>query len=162
METVSWDDCQEFVKKLNSATGQSFRLPTEAEWEYAARGGSHSKGYKYSGSNDIKSVAWYRKNSYDKGTSSPDYGTHVVATKQPTELGLYDMSGNVYEWCSDWYGSYSRSTQRNPTGPESGSDRVLRGGSWDDYARYCRSSNRNDYAPDYRNCDLGLRLVLSE
>ena len=152
VEKVSWNDCQEFIRKLNSLTGRTFRLPTEAEWEYAARGGNQSKGYKYSGSNTLSSVAWYADNSSSQ--------THAVKTKSPNELGLYDMSGNVYEWCSDWYGSYQSSTQTNPQGPSSGSDRVLRGGSWEINARCCRVSLRNNYSPDVRYYDHGLRLVL--
>lgn len=111
VENVSWDDCQEFIKKLNQLTGINFRLPTEAEWEYAARGGNKSNGYKYSGSNSIGKVAWHNGNS--------GYGTHKVGIKAPNELGIYDMSGNVYEWCSDWYSSsyYSSSPSTNPTGP---------------------------------------------
>ncbi|MBQ0022005.1 MAG: SUMF1/EgtB/PvdO family nonheme iron enzyme [Prevotellaceae bacterium] len=162
VEQVSWNDCQTFIDKLNSLTGKRFRLPTEAEWEYAARGGNKSKGYKYSGSNNIDDVAVYTKNSYDKGSSSPDYGTHAVKTKRPNELGIYDMSGNVWEWCSDWKGSYSSSSQTNPTGAASGTYRVRRGGSWYFSARGCRSSIRGSYAPGYSINDLGLRLVLSE
>ena len=153
VENVSWHDCQKFIKKLNSLTGLNFRLPTEAEWEYAARGGNKSKGYKYSGSNDIGSVAWYTSTTNDSGTKP-------VATKSPNELGLYDMSGNVWEWCSDWYGSYSSSSQTNPKGPSSGSDRVNRGGSWSNYARNCRVSNRDYNYPDFRHFSLGLRLAL--
>ena len=162
VEHVSWDDCQEFIRKLNKLTGEKFRLPTEAEWEFAARGGTKSAGYKYSGSNDINAVAWYNVNAHDKGKSSPDYGTHVVKTKKPNELGIYDMSGNVAEWCSDWFGDYTGATQTNPQGAPSGSyrDRVHRGGSWSYYARYCRSSNRLYSTPALRNYDLGLRLVL--
>ncbi len=158
--TVSWKDCQKFIKKLNNLTGKQFRLPTEAEWEFAARGGNLSKGYKYSGSDNIYDVAWFDKNSYDKGSSSPDYGTHAVGTKLTNELGLYDMSGNVWEWCSDWYGTYSSSAQSNPTGPSSGSYRVFRGGSWFGYARRCRVSSRYYDSPDYRGHNLGLRLAL--
>lgn len=151
VESVSWDDCQKFIRKLNSITGKHFRLPTEAEWEFAARGGNYSKGYEYSGSDNLDDVAWYDGNS-----GKP----HDVATKQANELGIYDMSGNVWEWCQDWYGDYSRSAQTNPTGPNSGSNRVFRGGSWFNFARGCRVSNRNCYAPDYRFNFLGLRLVL--
>ena len=154
VENVSWNDCQTFINKLNQLTGKNFRLPTEAEWEYAARGGNKSKGYKYSGSNTIGNVAWYSGNSSSR--------THPVATKQANELGLYDMSGNVYEWCQDWYGSYPSSSQANPTGPTSGSCRVLRGGGWSSYAAYCRVSYRNYCDPTFRNYDIGFRLALSQ
>jgi len=150
VEQVSWNDCQEFIRKLNQKTGKQFRLPTEAEWEYAARGGKKSKGYKYAGSNNIGSVARYTDNSDSK--------THLVKGKSPNELGLYDMSGNVWEWCQDWYGSYSSGSQTNPKGPSSGSYRVLRGGSWYDRARNCRVSLRNDIDPDLRSTALGFRL----
>ena len=157
---VSWNDCQDFIRRLNAQTGEIFRLPTEAEWEYAARGGNKSRGYKYAGSNTLGNVAWYTVNSYDKGSNSPDYGTHNVATKSPNELGLYDMSGNVWEWCQDWYGDYSSGNQTNPTGPSSGSVRVSRGGSWFRSARRCRVSYRN-IGIDPRGGDLiGLRLAL--
>ena len=152
VEQVSWDDCQEFIRKLNSLTGQNFRLPTEAEWEFACRGGNNSRGYKYSGSNYIDNVAWYDGNSGDK--------THPVATKSPNELGIYDMSGNVWEWCADWYGDYSSGRQTNPKGPYDGSDRVFRGGGWFHYARICRSSDRYYYFPSFRFYCLGLRLAL--
>ncbi|MDY3062542.1 MAG: bifunctional serine/threonine-protein kinase/formylglycine-generating enzyme family protein [Bacteroidaceae bacterium] len=151
---ISWNDCQEFISKLNSLTGQKFRLPTEAEWEYAARGGNKSKGYQYSGSNNFDDVAWYGYNSVDK--------THPVKTKQPNELGIYDMSGNVSEWCQDRYGSYSSGSQTNPKGPSTGSDRVIRGGSLGSFARDCRSAYRYNCTPGDRYPDLGLRLVLSE
>ena len=154
VEQVSWDDCQEFISKLNSITGKTFRLPTEAEWEYAARGGKKSKGYQYSGSSNLSDVAWYADNSGSK--------THTVGSKQANELGIYDMSGNVYEWCQDWFGSYSSSSQVNPTGANSGSYRVFRGGSCFNTARCCRSSFRSNSSPDYRRDYLGLRLVLSE
>ncbi|MBQ9363483.1 MAG: SUMF1/EgtB/PvdO family nonheme iron enzyme [Bacteroidaceae bacterium] len=152
VECVSWEDCQTFITKLNQQTGAKFRLPTEAEWEYAARGGKLSKGYKYSGSNTIKDVAWYDGNSKNK--------THEVATKRPNELGLYDMSGNVWEWCQDWYDGYSSSAQTNPTGASSGSSRVIRGGSWYCIARNCRSSIRDHITPSHRDFNLGLRLAL--
>ena len=154
VECVSWNDCQTFINRLNSYTGRNFRLPTEAEWEFAARGGNYSRHYKYSGSNYIGDVAWYDDNSVNR--------THPVGTKQPNELGLYDMSGNVYEWCSDWYGSYSSYSQSDPTGPNSGSDRVARGGSCCSYARGCRSSRRDNGTPGGSFNDLGLRLVLSQ
>ena len=149
VEHVSWDDCQMFIQKLNQLTGKQFRLPTEAEWEYAARGGRKSRDYKYAGGNNIGSVAWYDSNSGKE--------THAVATKQANELGIYDMSGNVWEWCSDWYGDYTSSSQSDPQGPSSGSRRVRRGGSYYDCAGFCRVSCRYDF-PVIRNNDLGLRL----
>lgn len=145
VEQVSWDDCQTFIKKLNQLTGKTFRLPTEAEWEYAARGGQKSNGYVYSGSNNIGDVAWYTSNSGSK--------THLVAQKKANELGLYDMSGNVWEWTSDYYSS-NYSSSRNS------SDRVFRGGSWYYNASCCRSAYRNHYAPGNRNNRIGLRLAL--
>ena len=160
MYWISWEECQEFIAKLNRLTGKEFRLPTEAEWEYAARGGKKSRGYKYAGSNTIGEVAWYRDNAYDVGYSSPAYGIHPVGTKSPNELGLYDMSGNVDEWCSDWYGEYSSFSQTNPTGPTSGSYRVLRGGCWDYSARVCRVSDRGVGIPDDRYYSGGFRLAL--
>ena len=161
VETVSLDDCQTFINKLNQMTGKNFRLLTEAEWEYAARGGNRSQGYKYAGSNNIDDVAWYYDNSYALGSSNPDdYGTHAVATKAPNELGLYDMSGNVWEWCQDWYGSYSSDAQTNPTGPATGSHRVNRGGSWSTFAWSCRVSDRSRVTPSYTDMHLGLRLAL--
>ena len=154
VEWVSWDDCQTFISRLNNLTGKNFRLPTEAEWEYAARGGNRSRGYKYSGSNTLSDVAWYDGNS--------GIEIHPVGTKSPNELGLYDMSGNVWEWCSDWSGTYSSSAQTNPIGPSSGSNRVCRGGCCFNGSRSCRSSCRYGAAPDYLDNDLGLRLALSQ
>ena len=155
VESVSWEDCQVFIEKLNKVTGANFRLPTEAEWEYAARGGNKSQGYKYSGSNTVGDVAWYYYNSGSK--------THAVGTKQANELGIYDMSGNVWEWCSDWYSSsyYSSSPQTNPIGPSTGSNRVNRGGSWGGGARICRVAYRGLSNSDYRNDYLGFRLASS-
>jgi len=161
VEQVSWLDIQDFLVKLNQKTGKTFRLPTEAEWEYAARGGSQSKGYLYSGSNDLNAVAWYYTNSYALGEGNPNYGTHAVKTKQANELGLYDMTGNVWEWCSDWYADYTAEAQTDPQGADSGSLRVNRGGSWDYNAQYCRVSNRNSSYPDDRFADLGFRLSRS-
>ena len=149
---VSWNDAKAYCEWLSRKTGQSFRLPTEAEWEYAARGGNKSRGYKYSGSNSIDDVAWYTSNSGSK--------THQVGTKSPNELGVYDMSGNVWEWCQDWYGDYSSGSQYNPTGPSSGSSRVNRGGSWFYGARICRVSYRNGNTPDNRYNGSGFRVVL--
>ena len=165
VEQVSWDDCQTFITKLNQMTGKNFRLPTEAEWEYAARGGNRSKGYKYAGSNNIGDVAWFWRNSGDSYLTGREWDadknnnrTHPVGSKSPNELGLYDMSGNVWEWCQDWYGSYSSEAQTNPTGPASGSRRMMRGGSW--YFLACSVSYRNDNTPSYAYDDLGLRLAL--
>ena len=152
VECVSWNDCQEFIQKLNRLTGRNFRLPTEAEWEFACRGGNNSRGYKYSGSNNLGSVAWYEDNSGGQ--------THPVGTKAPNELGIFDMSGNVWEWCNDWYGNYTSNSQTNPTGSQSGSCRVLRGGSWGDGARGCRSSSRDYGIPAGRDGIRGLRLAL--
>ena len=158
VEEVSYDDCITFINKLNSLlsgqlpSGRKFRLPTEAEWEFAARGGNRSRGNQYSGSNSLGSVAWYDDNSNSQ--------THSVKQKQANELGLYDMSGNVWEWCYDWYGKYSSSSQTNPKGPSSGSCRVLRGGGWYCNAQLCRVANRNSYYPDYHYYYLGLRLAL--
>ncbi len=155
VERVSWEDIQDFIKALNKKTEKKFRLPTEAEWEFAARGGTKSKGYKYAGSNDIGSVAWYGDNSAGK--------THVVGGKKPNELGLYDMSGNVYEWCSDWYGAdyYGSSPEDNPKGITLGRSRVLRGGSWNGYPYFARVAYRHFSNPYYRSLSYGFRLAYS-
>ena len=153
VECVNWFDCQTFINRLNSYTGRNFRLPTEAEWEFAARGGNYSCHHKYSGSNHIGYVAWYGENS---GTR-----THSVGTKQANELGLFDMSGNVWEWCNDWEGTYNSYSQTDPTGPNNGSYRVLRGGSWTNQDWGCRSSTRGYFPPIDRDSNFGLRLALS-
>ena len=152
VETVSWEDCQTFISTLNSLTGRSFRLPTEAEWEFAARGGNKSNGYLYSGSNSISQVCWFGNNSSST--------TQIVAQKTPNELGLYDMSGNVYEWCSDWYARYTSAAAVNPTGPETGERRVRRGGSFDGWNIYCRSTRRLYGFPTYKDNCVGLRLAM--
>ena len=154
MDCVSWNDCQKFIIKLNQMTSQQFRLPTEAEWEYAARGGNKSKGYRYSGINTIGDVAWYCDNS--------NRLTHAVATKAANELGLYDISGNVWEWCQDQYGSYSSDAQTNPVGPSSGSCRVYRGGGgYFGVAGDCRVSYRDGDGQSSRYGGIhGLRLAL--
>ncbi|MBP3227884.1 MAG: SUMF1/EgtB/PvdO family nonheme iron enzyme [Bacteroidaceae bacterium] len=151
VERVSWNECQEFITKLNQLTGKTFRLPTEAEWEFAARGGLKSRGYVYSGSNEIDNVAWYKNNSSSQ--------THKVATKAPNELGLYDMSGNVWEWCADWYGTYSHEAQTDPTGPDTGVRRVLRGGSWG-YDDTSVTYRYYSLPTESKNINYGLRLAL--
>ena len=151
VENVSWDDCQKFIGGLNALTGRDFRLPTEAEWEFAARGGLLSKGYKYAGGDDLETIAWLFGNS--------DGETHEVGAKKPNELGLYDMSGNVREWCQDWKAKYSPSAQTNPHGPSSGYERVLRGGDITDFARNCRVAYRAGRSPTDRSPYAGLRLV---
>ena len=155
VETVSWNTCQKFITKLNQLTGRHFRLPTEAEWEYAARGGSKSCGYTYSGSNDIGTVAWYwSDDNYEEN--------HLVAQKRHNELGIYDMTGNVSEWCQDWYdkGYYDKSPSTNPCNNTSATGRVHRGGSWSDGVRDCRMSRRRVFRPDQASNTLGLRLAL--
>ena len=158
VERVSWEACQQFIQALNEITGKKFRLPTEAEWEYAARGGKRSSNYKYSGSNSLSSVGWFSGNSYNK--------THNVRTKFPNELGLYDMSGNVSEWCQDYYGNYNGGSQTNPQGPFNGTSRVLRGGSWNNNERGCRISFRSSSDPSISNLSIqdsfGFRIALSE
>jgi len=141
VERVSWRDAQEFIKKLNLMTGKSYRLPTEAEWEYAARGGARSRAFKFSGSNHLEEVAWFARTT----------GTTGVGSRKPNELGIYDMSGNVSEWVSDRYGTYG--------GEPSGDDRVLRGGSWSSVAKSCRVSNRGSMPPGARSNNIGFRLA---
>jgi formylglycine-generating enzyme required for sulfatase activity len=152
VEQVSYSDIQQYLEKLNALTGKQYRLPTEAEWEYAARGGSKSKGYLYSGGNTLSDVAWYLDNSGDS--------THAVGTKSPNELGIYDMTGNVWEWCNDWYSSYSDGAVTNPTGPTNGFNRVIRGASWYDTAATCCASDRYDSSTGSRSSHLGFRVAL--
>ena len=153
VECVSWDECQTFIKQLNLKTGKTFRLPTEAEWEFAAKGGNWSRHTQYSGSDDIDDVAWYNGNSNGK--------TFSTKSKRSNELGIYDMSGNVWEWCQDWYGDYMDSDQIDPLGPKEGKYRVSRGGSWADNANICRSSSRDFSLSGCKNHYHGLRLVIS-
>ena len=153
VESVSWNDVQEFIRKLNSRTGGQCRLPTEAEWEYAARAGSSTRFCFGDSDSGLGSYAWYDGNS---GKT-----THAVARKQPNAWGLYDMHGNVWEWCSDWYGDYPPGSVTDPEGPSSGTRRVNRGGSWIDDARGCRSALRGRDAPTGLSRNLGFRLATS-
>lgn len=150
MYYISWDEAQAFCRELSAMTGRTYILPTEAQWEYAARGGKHSKGYKYSGSYMADAVAWY-------GSSVSK--ANPVKQKRANELGLYDMSGNLLEWCYDWYGSYSSSPLNNPTGPSSGEKRVCRGGAWGLDEWFCRVSDRRSIEPAYRVGGVGFRVV---
>ncbi len=153
VEKVSWEDCQAFIQKMNNQGDGEFRLPTEAEWEFAARGGVKSQGYTYSGANEPDNVAWFLKNSYAR--------THHVGEKTPNELGLFDMSGNVWEWCQDWYSNtyYNEISEDNPQGPDTGSLRVIRGGSWADPSGVPRVGNRLMLEPEASLFDIGCRLV---
>lgn len=150
---VSWDDAIVYTGWLAKKTGKNYRLPTQAEWEYAARGGNKSQGHKYSGGRNLDAVGWYDVNS--------DSSTHSVANKRPNELGIYDMSGNVWEWCKDWYGPYSNAAVINPKGSTTGLCRVLRGGGWGDTPARCRVSNCNGSLPGSRGTDCGFRVALS-
>lgn len=154
VEQVSYNDAMEFCKRLSEETGYTFTLPTEAQWEYAARGAQNAPANPelYAGSNNINDVSWFEDNSNGK--------THPVATKAPNALGLYDMTGNVFEWCLDWYGNYKDGAATNPNGPNSGADRVLRGGSWRGDAKNCRVSYRYNYGPDHNRFNLGFRVVM--
>ena len=155
VDCVKWDMCQKFISALNDIVGQDFkfRMPTEAEWEFAARGGNRSRGYKYSGSDNLDDVAWYGSNAEGK--------THPVGTKKPNELGLYDMSGNLWEWCYDWLGEYEPDEQTNPAGPDEGYHRVMRGGSWTYGQNFCRVSRRNYTSNVIGVSNCGLRLAMS-
>jgi len=152
MYYVNWYECQEFIRRLNSQTGKCFRLPTEAEWEYASKGGNKRNDFKYAGSNSLANVAWYSDNS--------NSSSHPVKSKTPNAIGLFDMSGNVWEWCQDWYGYYNNNIETNPIGPADGSKRVVRGGSWYSNSSYCRVTKRYKIDPGYRDTCYGFRLVL--
>ena len=154
-DCIKWDMCQDFIHALNEYLDNKFeiRMPTEAEWEFAARGGNKSLGYKYSGSDDVDEVAWYESNS--------DKKTHPVGTKKPNELGIYDMSGNIWEWCSDWIGAYQPEEQTNPVGPAEGSHHVMRGGSWTYDHTFCRVSRRNYISNVIAASNCGLRLAMT-
>lgn len=158
VENVSWEDCNNFIMKLNKLTGRNFRFPTEAEWEYAAKGGAHGNGNTYSGGDNLDRVGWYADNS---GSA-----THPVRTKLANELGLYDMSGNVWEWCSDWFDTnyYKNSPAVNPqnTSPGQSAHRVYRGGGWNSTTRDSRVTGRHDFKPTLRHSSVGLRLLLPE
>ena len=159
VENVTWPDCQEFITRLNQLTGLSFRLPTEAEWEYAARGGDRSKGYKYAGSDNVNDVAWHQENTPSVGPDGLG-STQRVATKAPNELYLYDMSGNVDEWVSDCWGNYISDPQTDPTGPDTDGDHVYRGGSWYTGPDAARVSYRFHRSNTFQRGTLGLRLAL--
>lgn len=153
VENVSWNDCQKFIKKLNELTGKTFSLPSEAQWEYAARGGQKSKGYKYSGGNILVHVGW--------SLVSRIRSTQDVKTKEPNELGLYDMSGNVWEWCKDNFYKYSRYKRIDPVGVSAMGHHIRRGGCWAISARHCRVSSRDDKPSNHRSSQQGFRLVLN-
>jgi len=152
VERVSWNDIQEFLKRLNKLTGKEYRLPTEAEWEFAARGGHSSNGYKYAGSDNVDVVAWCSQNSKTQ--------SHPVGLKMANELGLYDMSGNVWEWCSDGYGSYGAEAVTNPQAPSIGLGQVMRGGGWSSYSDGCRSTFRNHNTSNYSSYYIGFRIAM--
>ena len=159
VEMVSWDDCQDFLKKLNTLTHKTYRLPTEAEWEYAAKGGIIKENGLFSGSDKLEEVGWYNENS--------DGETKDVRLRSPNALGFYDMSGNVWEWCQDWYSHeyyekcFDLELVKNPKGPENGDGRVIRGGSWHGSRQYCRISDRSTRLPGNQVINLGFRIALS-
>lgn len=160
-QRMTWNETQEFIDALNNLTGQRFRLPTEAEWEYAARGGDKSVGYQYSGGNNLDRVAWYGRKAFIDGANSYHYGTNPVGTRSSNELGLYDMSGNVWEWCQDWYEDYKRGKQKNPQGPATGRAKVVRGGCYKNHEKLCTVTYRKFLWPDEKDI-VGMRLALSE
>ena len=160
VEYLNFNTCYTFIRKLNELTGKSFRLPTEAQWEYAARGGNKSKGYKYSGSNNIDDVAWHWENIPCHTKGEDGYGTQPVATRAPNELGIYDMSGNVWEWVRDKPGQYSSEPQTDPTGNPAGQNHIVRGGAWNSNPSDCRVSRRQGYGYQNQDSRTGFRIVL--
>ncbi|MBQ3732483.1 MAG: formylglycine-generating enzyme family protein, partial [Bacteroidales bacterium] len=160
VEQVSWNDCQHFIDKLNEMTGKSFRLPTEAEWEFAARGGSRSINTLYSGGDVLEEVAWFNQNCSDNENSNMNVGTHDVKAKAPNELRIYDMSGNVWEWCADWFAEYTLHHEMNPSGPSSGRGKVCRSGCWNSASQCCEVSFRNYGGLLKRDYGYGFRLAL--
>lgn len=150
---ISWNDCQEFVRRLDSITGMPFRLPTEAEWEFAARGGNRSKGFRFAGDNIVENVSW--------GLSNAGFRTHEVGKKQPNEVGLYDMTGNVSEWCSDWYAPYHFGTIPNPQGPTTGKEKIIRGSSYSNCQDNSYLSHRYMAVPTEATSYCGMRLALT-
>lgn len=152
VESVTWEECQAFISRLNSLTGMKFRFPREAEWEFAARGGTKGLGYQFAGTNDVEEAVWCTVNSSNC--------SHPVGQRKPNELGLYDMSGNVWEWCQDWFAEYSEITKTDPVGPTNGMLKIVRGGSWLSSGRSCRVSNRHYSSPTDKDNNIGLRLAL--
>ncbi|MBN2664785.1 MAG: formylglycine-generating enzyme family protein [Bacteroidales bacterium] len=152
---ITWFDAIAYCEWLSEQTGEHYTLPTEAQWEYAARGGKNSKGYEYSGSNDIDKVAWYDETTYERGT-------RPVGQLTPNELGIYDMSGNAFEWCLDYYGKYSSKSQKNPEGPKKAQYRTIRGGGWYYVEEFCRNTQRDCPKPTLQKFNYGFRVVKNE
>lgn len=163
VDNITWNDCQAFIQKLNKISGKNFRLPTEAEWEYAAKGGNKSRNYTYSGGNNINNVGWFEGNSTHeiRRQDTPDMTREInnVGLKKPNELGLYDMSGNAEEWCADFYAPYTSSAAVNPQGPSSGSYHVMRGGNYNDDMSYCEVTRRRFASGTFKSGSCGLRLA---
>jgi len=160
VENVDVANCQEFIKRLNIITGMNFRLPQETEWEFAARGGNHSQCFSFSGGDNLDEIAWYRNNAFKVGESDPDYGPHPVGQKQPNELGLYDMTGNVWEWCSDFYDNQRWAHHSSADVHQSSPSYAIRGGGWNSSVRFCRLHCRIASSPTERRENLGFRLAL--
>lgn len=162
VECVDLGNCQEFIKRLNIITGKNFRLPKETEWEFAARGGNKSRGFSFSGGNNLDEIAWYRNNAFKIGESNPDYGPHPVGQKQPNELGLYDMTGNVWEWCSDFYDNqrWAHHPYAYAHAHKLSQSYAIRGGGWDSSIRFCKLHCRTSSSPAEKRENLGFRLAL--